>query len=68
MRIAHLPGWAPLFLCPADGFAPDDGGGEFELGGAGGVADCCVREIGGVVYVAALTRDGGMVLDKLVVE
>ena len=34
----------------------------------GGVADCCVREIGGVVYVAALTRDGGMVLDKLVVK
>ena len=38
MRIAHLPGRAPLFLCPADGFASDYGGGEFELGGAGGEA------------------------------
>ena len=31
----------------------------------GNIADCCVREIGGEVYIAALTRDGGFVLDKL---
>ena len=32
----------------------------------GNIADCCVREIGGDVYIAALTRDGGLVVDKLV--
>ena len=34
----------------------------------GGVADCCVREINGEVYIAALTRDGGLVLDKMVLK
>ena len=33
--------------------------------GTGNVADCCVRVIGDEVYIAALTRDGGFVLDKL---
>jgi len=31
----------------------------------GNLADCCVRVIGDEVYIAALTRDGGCVLDKL---
>lgn len=31
----------------------------------GNAADCCVRVIGEEVYIAALTRDGGFVLDKL---
>ena len=31
----------------------------------GNLADCCVRVIGEEVYIAALTRDGGFVLDKL---
>ena len=31
----------------------------------GNAADCCVRVIGDEVYIAALTRDGGCVLDKL---
>ena len=31
----------------------------------GNLADCCVRVIGDEVYIAALTRDGGFVLDKL---
>ena len=31
----------------------------------GNLADCCVRVIGEEVYIAALTRDGGLVLDKL---
>jgi hypothetical protein len=31
----------------------------------GNLADCCVRVIGENVYIAALTRDGGFVLDKL---
>lgn len=31
----------------------------------GNLADCCVRVIGEDVYIAALTRDGGFVLDKL---
>lgn len=34
----------------------------------GGVADCCVRVIDGVVYIAALTRDGGLVLDRMVLK
>lgn len=34
----------------------------------GGVADCCVREIGGEIYIAALTRDGGFVLDKMILK
>lgn len=33
--------------------------------GTGNLADCCVRVIGDEVYIAALTRDGGFVLDKL---
>ena len=32
----------------------------------GGVADCCVRIIEGVPYIAALTRDGGMVVYKMI--
>ena len=32
----------------------------------GGLADCCVRVIDGVPYIAALTRDGGIVVYKLV--
>lgn len=32
----------------------------------GNIADCCVRVISGVVYIAALTRDGGFVLDTMV--
>ena len=31
----------------------------------GNLADCCVLVINGEVYIAALTRDGGFVLDKL---
>ncbi len=31
----------------------------------GGVADCCVRVINGEVVIAAMTRDGGFVIDKL---
>ena len=31
----------------------------------GNLADCCVRVINGEVFIAALTRDGGFVLDKL---
>ena len=31
----------------------------------GNLADCCVRVIDGEVFIAALTRDGGFVLDKL---
>jgi len=31
----------------------------------GGLADCCVRVIGGEVYIAALTRDGGLIVDKI---
>ena len=31
----------------------------------GNLADCCFRVIGVEVYIAALTRDGGCVLDKL---
>ncbi|GEM_PF-4603094 len=34
----------------------------------GNLADCCVRTINGVTYIAALTRDGGFVLDKLVLK
>ena len=34
----------------------------------GNLADCCVRVIDGVVYIATLTRDGGLVVDKLVAE
>ena len=34
----------------------------------GGVADCCVRVINGEVVIAAMTRDGGLVVDKLVFE
>lgn len=34
----------------------------------GGLADCAVRAYDGYVYVAALTRDGGFILDKLVLE
>lgn len=34
----------------------------------GGVADCCVRVIDGTVYIAALTRDGGAVVDKMVLK
>ena len=34
----------------------------------GGVADCCVRIINNVPYIAALTRDGGLVVDKLVLK
>jgi len=34
----------------------------------GGVADCCVRVINGEVVIAALTRDGGFVIDKLLFE
>ena len=33
--------------------------------GTGNLADCCVRVIDGEVFIAALTRDGGFVLDKL---
>ena len=33
--------------------------------GTGNLADCCVRVINGEVFIAALTRDGGFVLDKL---
>ena len=36
--------------------------------GTGNLADCCVRVIGEEVYIAALTRDGGFVLDKLHME
>ena len=32
---------------------------------SGNLADCCVRIIGEEVYIAALTRDGGFVLDKM---
>lgn len=32
---------------------------------SGNLADCCVRVVGDKVYIAALTRDGGFVLDKL---
>lgn len=34
----------------------------------GGVADCCVRIIGGEPYIVALTRDGGLVVDKMVLK
>lgn len=34
----------------------------------GGVADCAVRVIDGVVYIASLTRDGGLSVDKLVLK
>ena len=34
----------------------------------GNLADCCVRVINDVVYIAALTRDGGFVLDKLIMK
>lgn len=34
----------------------------------GNLADCCVRTINGVTYIAALTRDGGFVLDKFVLK
>lgn len=56
-------GRAPLFLCPADGFAPDDGGGEFELGGAGGEAvDAVEKNLGGegghIFYGLADAGDG----------
>ena len=34
----------------------------------GGLADCAVRAYDGYVYVAALTRDGGFILDKLILE
>lgn len=33
---------------------------------SGNTADCCVREIDGVVYIAALSRDGGLALYKLI--
>ena len=34
----------------------------------GGTADCSVRVIDGVPYIAALTRDGGLVVYKLVMQ
>ena len=34
----------------------------------GGVADCCVRIINGVPYIAALTRDGGAAVCKMVLK
>ena len=34
----------------------------------GGLADCAVRVHDGFVYIAALTRDGGFILDKLALE
>lgn len=34
----------------------------------GGLGDCCVREIDGQIYIASLTRDGGLVVDKLILE
>ena len=37
-------------------------------GSAGSFADCCVREIDGETYVAALTQNGGLALFKLVTE
>lgn len=33
---------------------------------SGNTADCCVREIDGVIYIAALSRDGGLALYKLI--
>lgn len=35
---------------------------------SGNTADCCVREIDGVVYIAALSRDGGLALYKLIMK
>lgn len=34
----------------------------------GGLADCCVRVIDGVPYIAALTRDGALTVSKLVLK
>lgn len=34
----------------------------------GGLADCQVREINGTVYVVAITRDGGAVVNKMVLK
>lgn len=34
----------------------------------GGFADCAVRIVDGTVYIAALTRDGGLVVDKLILK
>jgi|GEM_PF-5139721 len=34
----------------------------------GGLADCSVRIIGGEPYIAALTRDGGLIVDKMVLK
>ena len=36
--------------------------------GTGNLADCCVREIDGVTYIAALTRDGGLYVYTFTLE
>ena len=37
-------------------------------GSAGSFADCCVREIDGETYVAALTQNGGLALFKIIMR